>query len=258
MEGDVGVFGVVVSLLLVVVAAAVSIRHRLGLVTDLAWASGLALAQLLGVGAILIVLIDPARPLWLSWAWIGLMVTYAAITVRRRVPDAPAVGTSAALAFSATAAVSLAVLFGLGVFPLEGRTLVPLAGMSVGNSMTAAVVAARGLTERFSNGRGQVEAALAMGMTPAQAVQPLVRITLREALSPQIERTRSVGVVALPGAMVGLILAGVDPLEAVLVQVVVMYVVLGSVATSSAVITLVLSRRLFTPDWRPVPENHRS
>jgi putative ABC transport system permease protein len=56
-----------------------------------------------------------------------------------------------------------------------------------------------------------------------------------------------VGIVFLPGAMVGLILAGVDPADAVKVQVSVMYLVLGSVATTTAVMSLGISRELFTP-----------
>ena len=47
--------------------------------------------------------------------------------------------------------------------------------------------------------------------------------------------------------MVGLILAGTDPGEAVLVQISVMYLVLGSVATTTAVMSLGISRKLFTP-----------
>jgi putative ABC transport system permease protein len=44
----------------------------------------------------------------------------------------------------------------------------------------------------------------------------------------------------------------VDPLDAVRVQAAVMYLVLGSVATTTAVVGLGVSRRLFTPDHRPV------
>ena len=54
----------------------------------------------------------------------------------------------------------------------------------------------------------------------------------------------------LPGAMTGLILAGVSPLNAVLVQAAVMYLVLGSVATTTTVIALGVQRRLFTRDHR--------
>jgi putative ABC transport system permease protein len=56
----------------------------------------------------------------------------------------------------------------------------------------------------------------------------------------------------LPGAMTGLILAGAEPLDAVRVQAAVMYLVLGAVATTTAVVGIGVSRRLFTPDHRLV------
>lgn len=252
VEGDVGPFGVVAALVLVATALVVSWRFHLGLSRSLLEAAALACAQLLVVGSALLVVIRPGQPLVWSWVWVAGMIGYASWTVRRRVPTAPGVLSAALTSFGVTTAIALAVLFGLSIFPVEGRTVVPLAGMAVGNSMTAAVVAARTLVERFTEQRGQVEAGLALGMTPGQAISPLIRSILREALSPQIERTRTVGLVFLPGAMVGLILAGVDPLDAVMVQVVVMYLVLGAVASSASVITIVVSRRLFTRDWRPV------
>jgi putative ABC transport system permease protein len=52
--------------------------------------------------------------------------------------------------------------------------------------------------------------------------------------------------------MTGLILAGVDPIDAVQVQAAVMYLVLGSVATTTAVMALGIRRRLFTRDHRLV------
>jgi putative ABC transport system permease protein len=59
-----------------------------------------------------------------------------------------------------------------------------------------------------------------------------------------------VGLVFLPGAMTGLILAGVDPVEAVRVQAAIMYLILGSVATTATVMTVGIGRRLFTDDHR--------
>lgn len=55
---------------------------------------------------------------------------------------------------------------------------------------------------------------------------------------------------ALPGAMTGLILAGVDPLEAVKVQAAVMFMILGGVAVAVTVLSIGLVRQLFTPDHR--------
>ncbi len=95
--------------------------------------------------------------------------------------------------------------------------------------------------------RDLIEARLALGLTAGESFQPHLRQALRTALVPQIESTKAVGIVFLPGAMVGLILAGVDPSDAVKVQVSVMYLVLGSVATTTAVMSLGISRELFTP-----------
>jgi putative ABC transport system permease protein len=76
---------------------------------------------------------------------------------------------------------------------------------------------------------------------------------MRTAMIPQIESTKAVGLVFLPGAMTGLILAGVSPVDAVQVQLAIMYLILGSVATSVTVVALGLARRLFTEDSRLVP-----
>ena len=155
-------------------------------------------------------------------------------------------------AFGVAAVVVLGVLFGLGVFSLDARTLIPLAGLMIGNSMTATVLVARRVFEELRDKRDEVEARLALGQTSWDAAAPYVRNSLRTALIPQIETTKAVGLVFLPGAMTGLILAGVDPFDAVLVQAAVMYVVLGSVATTTTVVALGVRRRLFTRDHRLV------
>jgi len=156
-----------------------------------------------------------------------------------------------------TSLVILGLLFGLRVFPFEPRTLVPLAGMMIGNSMTATVLVATRIVAEFQDNRSLIEIRLALGFNAQDAFRPHVRSALRTALIPQIETTKAVGIVFLPGAMTGLILAGVDPLEAVRVQIVVMYLVLGSVAVASGTVALGLSKMLFTPDQRAVhlPEN---
>jgi len=251
-SGDVGALGLAASLVLVALALALSLWQRLGLARALVWAAARALVQLLLVGLALGLVIDPESPLVLSWLWVAGMVAFAAEVARRRAPEVPGLLPLALAAFAATAALTLGTLFGLGVFPLESRTLVPLAGLMVGNSMTATVLCARRVVEDVRDKRLEVEARLALGQPGKEAARPYVRRALRTALIPQIETTKAVGIVVLPGAMTGLILAGVEPLDAVLVQAVVMYLVLGAAATSTAVVALGLVRRLFTADHRLV------
>lgn len=247
---DVGAVDVAVSLVLVAVAVALSMWRKLGLEASITWAAARAIVQLLAVGAVLSTIIGPRRPLGWSWLWVVLMAAVAAGVVRRRAPEVPGVFRLAAVAFAASAAVTLGVLFGLGVFPLESRTVVPLAGLMVGNSMQATVLAARRVVDELRDRRDEVEARLALGHSAERAARPYVREALRTALIPQVESTRTVGLIALPGAMTGLILAGVDPVDAVLVQLVVMFLVLAAAAVTSSVVGLGATRRLFTPDHR--------
>jgi UDP-glucose/iron transport system permease protein len=260
MNDTVSWLGLAVSLLLVAVAAGISWWQRLGLQRQILIAAARALAQLLLVGAALTLVISPGRPIWWSWLWVAAMLGYAATVARRRAPEVPNLLGLALASFTAAAIVTLGVLFGLHVFPLTGRTLVPIAGMMVGNSMTATVLAGRRLTDELRDKRDEVEARLALGQPSRQAAAPYVRAALRAALTPQIETTKATGLMFLPGAMTGLILAGVAPLQAVLVQAVVMFLVLAATATTTAVIALGLIRRLFTHDHRlvylPVPADH--
>ena len=80
---------------------------------------------------------------------------------------------------------------------------------------------------RAADRRPEVEARLALGQPWQEASKPFVRSALRTALTSQIENTKAVGLVFLPGAMTGLILAGADPVDAVLVQAAIMYLILG-------------------------------
>lgn len=253
MNGDVTWVGLASSLLLVAVAVALSRAVGLRLERAIAWATARSIVQLLLVGWALALVIDPGRPLIWSWLWVAAMTAYAGAVARRRAPEVPHVLSLTVTAFAVAAAITLGVLFGLGIFPLEGRTLVPIAGLMIGNAMTATVLAARRIVEQLRDQRDEVEARLALGQSSRQAARPFLVTAVRTALIPQVETTRAVGLVFLPGAMTGLILAGIDPVDAVLVQAVVMFVVLASVTATTTVIGLGLVRRLFTADHRLLP-----
>ncbi len=250
---DIGFVGLAITGLLVLVAIGLSLWRQLGLEGTIALAAVRAAVQLLAVGGVLTVLLDPDVSIVWSWCWVVAMIVFAAFTVRRRAPEVPRIFTLALTAFGVASLVTLGVLFGLGVFELDARTLIPLAGLMIGNSMTATVLVARRLFDELRDKRDEVEARLALGQPSVEAARPYVRHALRTALTPQIETTKAVGLVFLPGAMTGLILAGVDPFDAVLVQIAVMYVVLGSAATTTTVVGLGVQHRLFTRDHRLLP-----
>jgi putative ABC transport system permease protein len=247
---SIGFTGVAASLVLIVVAAALSWREQLGLERTIAWAACRAFGQLVVIGgALALVLADDAPPI-LSWLWVAGMVVVGAATIASRVRNVPGLFALAAGALGGAVAVSLLVAFGLGIFPLEPRTIVPVAGMLLGNAIGATVLSARRTLIEITEHRDQIEVRLAIGQTGRDAIRPHLQESLRTAIGPQIEQTKIVGLIALPGTMTGLLLAGVDPLDAVLVQVAVMFLILGSVAITSVVVGRGVAHRLVTADHR--------
>jgi putative ABC transport system permease protein len=246
----IGWAGLAGSFVLILIAIVLSLWQRLQLSRSIAWASARAAVQLLAVGWALRLVLDPGASVWWAWAWVVVMVLFAGVTLRQRAPEVPGIWWLGTLSMATVIVVSLAVIFGFGVFPIEGRTIVPLAGMMIGNSMTSCVLVGRRIVGEFSEKRDEIEARLALGQPWPEAARPYTRTALRTALVPQIETTKAVGLVFLPGTMTGLVLAGVDALDAVTIQLALMYLVLGSVVTSVTVIGLGLTRQLFTADHR--------
>jgi putative ABC transport system permease protein len=246
VTGPVETFGVIASGLLVMLAVAVSWWAGQRLERDLITAAVRAAAQLALLGVVLVAILAPDQPLVLSWLWVAVMIVFAGWTVQRRVPQVPRIWLLSMAAFAASAVATLGVLFSFGVFPINSTTVVPLAGLMIGNSMTATVLVARRITAEFKDKRLEIEARLALGQPSAEAARPYLREALRTALIPQIETTKAVGIVFLPGMMVGLLLAGVTPLGAVQAQLVIMYLVLGSVAVTTSIIALGMRRIHFT------------
>ena len=80
---------------------------------------------------------------------------------------------------------------------------------------------------------GRIEATLALGATVRQAMLPTLRRSLRSGMIPLIDSTKTTGVIFFPGTMVGMLLAGADPVDAVRLQLILLWTLLGSVSLSA-------------------------
>ena len=250
MRTDVELWQAAVSLILIVIVVGVSIWQRLGLERPVLWAAARATVQLLGVGALFTVIFESGLASLWSVLWVVMMVGIAGAVVARRTGagrDLVVVGLSA---IGLSVSVVLAVIFGLGVLALEAVSVVVIAGITIGNTLPTVVQAVDRTRSQLIESAGQIEAMLALGFDGPASTRRVVRDVARLALIPQIERTKVVGLIALPGAMTGLLLADVDPIDAVLIQLVVMFLVLGAVALSVIIVTLAMTRRALTSDLR--------
>lgn len=234
----------VVAVVLVVLGAAASAAGRLGHAAGVARAAGRATVQLATVSALVTVVL--AR-LGTSAAFVALMLAVAVATSARRC----AAGRSGWWVGVALAGGSLPVLglvLASGVVPLRGVSVVPIGGIVIGGAMTATTLAARRALDAVADRHGEVEAGMALGLTEWDARREVTRPAAADALLPVLDQTRTVGLVTLPGAFVGMLLGGASAIQAGSLQLLVLLALLSAEAIAAVGIAeLVASGRLRRP-----------
>jgi putative ABC transport system permease protein len=243
---DVSLGEVAGSVALVALAAAVSFWRRAELEGDIAVALVRSFIQLTAIGYVIKVIFEQDELVFV-FALIAVMVLFGAIQARARAKRVPHAFWPLLIALSVAGGGTLALVLALGIFDPEPRYLVPVGGMVVGNSMTAAAVALNRLGDEIEDARLKLEATLALGATAREAAAPFVRRSLRSGMIALVDSTKTTGLIFFPGTMVGMLLAGADPTDAVRLQLILLYVLLGSVALAGLIATSLAYRNFFTP-----------
>lgn len=131
--------------------------------------------------------------------------------------------------------------------------MIPIAGIVMGGAMTASTLTGRRAFDELSAQRGSYEAALALGLPSPAAAHLVIQPTAREALTPGLDQTRTVGLVTLPGAFIGVLLGGGTALEAGAAQVLVLIGPLAALAiTTATLLRLIAAGRVVRNDPRRV------
>jgi putative ABC transport system permease protein len=125
--------------------------------------------------------------------------------------------------------------FGVGlyalIFCIDGEAwkrssiYLPLLGMLTGNALNNMSLGIDHWMRALVKERERIEYALSHGATRSEAVYPLFKESMNAGLMGTINAMGVAGVVSLPGAMTGQILAGVDPHEAVKYQIIIFFMV---------------------------------
>lgn len=185
---------------------------------------------------------------WATVLVLVVMLGTASWTASRRLAGLDGAGRAVVVSCVAGAAAALSVVFATGVLPFSARYLVAAGGIVIGGTMTGATLAGRGLLQGIRARRAEIEAWLALGATPREAVRDVARSAAGEALVPAMDQTRTTGVVTLPGAFIGALLGGASPLEAARFQLVVLVALLAA----QTVVAVLVTHLLGAPS--PVPE----
>ncbi|MDP3967160.1 MAG: ABC transporter permease [Nocardioides sp.] len=227
----------IVLAILVLVGVVASRLGRLDVGRDTVVSSLRAALQL---AVVALVITAALESLWGSALFAAVMLVVASWTaagrmgVPRRGPEQVVL---VGVALGAGALPVVALILGSGVIPFNGPGLVPTAGIIIGNTMTAAVLAGRRAFDELERSFGAYEAGLAIGLTSPVSSFEVLQPSAKEALSPGLDKTRTVGLVTLPGAFVGVLLGGGTPLEAGAAQ---LLVLVGLVAAQAITATVLL------------------
>lgn len=175
---------------------------------------------------------------WTVALFVLLMLSTASFTSAGRLAELWHGRRAAVAGVVAGAATALLAVLALGLVAFDARHVIAVAGIVVGNAMSAATLAGRNYARSARARRDEVEAWLSLGAGPSRATLEVGREAVRESLIPTMDQTRSTGLVTLPGAFVGALFGGASPTEAAEFQL----VVLAGIALGMSVTALVVTR----------------
>ena len=222
-----------VASLLVLLDAGLSVVLRIGIHRQILWAALRMVVQLVAVGYLLRFIFALNSPL-ATLAIIIVMAVIAAreiaVRPRQRFKGIEGYGLTTVTVFLATFVTGgLALTTAIRPQPwFDPRYAIPLAGIILGSVLNAGSITLDNLLGTLSRERPAIEAQLGLGAPFLVATKPLLRDSVRRGLLPIINQMSAAGIITLPGIMTGQILAGMDPVDAVKYQILLMFLLAGA------------------------------
>ena len=119
-----------------------------------------------------------------------------------------------------------------------------LVGIILGSVLNSGSLTLDGVVGGVWREKPAIEAQLGRGVPFRAATRPLQREAIRRGLLPIINQMSAAGLITLPGIMTGQIIAGMDPVEAVKYQILLMFLLAGASGVAALVIAELTLRRL--------------
>ena len=119
--------------------------------------------------------------------------------------------------------------------------------MILGNCLRADIIGIRSFYSTIHRSERAFLYTLSQGATLNEAATPYIREAYEAALSPTVATIATIGLVALPGMMTGVILGGADPMTAIKYQIAIMIAILTGTAVAVILAILISRRSSFTP-----------
>lgn len=221
---------------LVLIALVIDYKEKLGLGKDIFIAAIRAVLQLFIIGYVLSAIFKLNNAITTT-IMVGFIIFNAAYNAGKRASHLKNSFQISLIAIGLGTSVSLIVLFLSGTLKWTPSQIIPVTGMIASNAMTAIGVGYRTMQSKFTDQKQQIQEKLALGATKKQASLSVIKESIKTAMSPSIDSTKTVGLVSLPGMMSGLMFAGIDPTTAIRYQIVIMFMLISTTGFATMIAT---------------------
>ncbi len=213
--------GFTLSYLLIAFSVLLARKEGLGNEGEILLSSLRSALQLIVLGYLLRYLLGISSPVGIFGIAV-FMVFIASIVAYERV-RLKGVFLTSFLSIGTATFLTVAPLLLIGVLEPSAHQVIPFCGLIVGNSLNSVSLAFDRFVGEVRGRREEIEAKVALGSSLRKAMEDAFRDSLRASLIPKINFMKAAGLVHIPGVAVGMLMAGADPMEAVLFQAVILY-----------------------------------
>lgn len=223
----------------------VSYKEKLHIIKDLLIATVRAIIQLIILG-FLLHFIFGVNQAWLLIVFVLVIIINASWnTISRASPVMHHVFWISFVAIFVGVALPLVGVVLTGAIEFKPNEVIPIAGMLGSNGLIAINLAYQNLDREFVKEMSQIESKLALGANPKLSSKKTIRNSVKTAIVPTIDSVKTYGIVSIPGMMTGLIIGGVEPLQAVKFQLMVVFIHTTATIMSALIATYLSYKQFF-------------
>lgn len=234
---DISILNLAIGLCLLLIPIGVHIYYNTGQTKSIILSAIRMVIQLFLVGIYLKYLFVWNNA-WVNIAWLLIMVGVCSIEMIGRVELNKHIFLPSIYA-SILFAVFIVILYFLRFVVqldnlFESRYFIPMCGSLMGNILGSNVIGLNSLFQGLTTGERHYHYMLCNGASCEEATRPFIRTAIRTAFTPTIASMAVMGLISMPGTLVGQILGGSSPDVAIRYQI--MIIVLHFVCSTISIV----------------------
>ena len=237
--------------LLLLIPIFISYKEGLHIIKDLVIATIRATIQLLILGFLLHYIFEINEKWLLVLCVLVIIINASWNTISRASPVMHHVFWISFVAIFVGTALPLAATVATGAIKFTANEVIPIGGMLANNGLIAINLAYQNLERAFVQD-------VSLAATPKLASKSAIRESIRLAIVPTIDSVKTYGLVSIPGMMTGLIIGGVDPLQAIKFQLLVVFIHTTATIMSALIATYMSYGQFFNARHQLIARKQRT